>query len=158
DPAVPGVGHGVQRAAAELPVVGGVPAAGAGPLVVVEDDDELRAPAAQGRHQVGAQPFVRADRAVGVVEELDVADADPVGRLALFGLADLGRVGGRHAVDAGLAAGGQEIGDGVSFAGPDGDRSGRSELDVVGVGGQDESVLPVLGHTFQILAHEATVG
>ncbi|GAA3897313.1 hypothetical protein GCM10022244_04450 [Streptomyces gulbargensis] len=46
----------------------------------------------------------------------------------------------------------------MSLVGPDGDRSGRSELDVVGVGGQDEGVLPVLGHTFQILAHEATVG
>ena len=103
-------------------------------------DDALRAHPADDAADVAAQVEGRLEAAVGMTEEGDVGDADHLRRRPLLGLADLDHRGARHgAVEATrLAAGADAVGDLDPRVGPAGDDACGSEVDVVGVRGDDQ--------------------
>ena len=81
-----------------------------------------------------------------MVEELHLGHADDGRRPPLLLLAQ--RPGGlrRDPRHPRLAAGGQQVVDVLARRGPGGDRGRDAVLDVVGVRGDDEGALPVVGH------------
>jgi hypothetical protein len=93
------------------------------------------------------QPVVQ--DAVGVVEELHLVHAHHRGARALLGHAHPGGLLGRHAVDAGLALGDEQVGDAVPVPGPAGDGGGAAVLEVVRMGDDRQGALPVLGERLQ---------
>ena len=72
---------------------------------------------------------------------------------ALLRLAQRGRLVGVHAVDAGLAATRQQVGDPLALRGPAGDGGRGPVLDVIGVRGDGEGPLPVLRQRRQKISH-----
>ena len=86
--------------------------------------------------------------AVGMTEEVHVAHADHGGRGPLLVLAQRCHVGPRHRTvgSTGVAVRDDAVGDLDPGRREGGDRAGRPEVDVVGMGGHDEdSANPVLG-------------
>ncbi len=64
---------------------------------------------------------------------------------------------GRHAVDAGLAAGDHRVADPLALTGPAGDRCGSAELHVVGVRHDAQGTLPGLVERFERWRHRSGV-
>jgi hypothetical protein len=146
DPAVGGVGDGVQGGETHGTVVGGVPRAGRPGVVVVESDDEFGAVPPDGARQVAAQAGPVLDRPVGVVvEEVDLVHAEFRGGLALFGLAHGPALRRRKTGDARLAPGDEEVRHLAPLGGPLGHGGAGTELDVVGVGDDREHAAEVVG-------------
>ena len=151
DPLVPGVRDGVHHALAQRPVVGGVHVRRRHPRrrprgAEVPGDDELRLVPPDRRGEVAPQVGPGDEHAVPVVEELHLGHADDGGRSPLLLFPQRPRRLGRDAGHPRLAAGGQQVVDLLAGRGPDGDRGGDPVLDVVGMGGDDEGALPVVGH------------
>jgi hypothetical protein len=95
---------------------------------------------------VASQLVGDVQRAVGVAEEPDVVDADLGSRGALLGLAD-----GRDAIPrygwveaTCVTVGDDAVGDDAPGRGPVGDRAGGAEVDVVGMGGDDEGAFDLV--------------
>jgi hypothetical protein len=106
----------------------------------------MRLVPADRRGQVAPQLRPRHQDAVPVVKELDLGDADNGGRPALLLLAQRSGFGRRHPLHAGLTARCQEVVHLLAGRRPDRDGGGDAVLDVVGVGGDHEGALPVVGH------------
>ena len=138
---IPCVGvHRVQRSLTGRQVVG------------MTGEDEFQVPLGRlGQHPLGPdladdaadvtpQLAARHDHAVRVPEEPHVADAHDGRGGALLVLAQRRHLGSCHgAVRAsGLAGGGDAVGDLQSGRSERGNRPGRAEVDVVGMGGDDE--------------------
>ena len=110
------------------------------------DTTQVGPDAADRRGQVAPQREAVLDHAVDVtLEEVDGLDADHRGAGALLALAERAGLVGGHAVDAGLAAGDQQVRDVLARRGPARDRGGGAVLEVVGVGDDAERALPVVG-------------
>ena len=88
-------------------------------------DDELGTGAGGSPGDVAAQRHAVLDGAVAVVTEVDRLDATPASALALLLLADPGGLVGCHRVDARLATGEQEVGEGRALRRPSGGRRRR---------------------------------
>ena len=163
DPLVAGVGHGVQHALAERPVVGGVHVARRHPGrrpggAVVPGDDELRLVPPDGRGDVAPQLGTGDQGAVPVVEELHLGHADDGGRPPLLLLAQRPGLLRRHAGHPGLAAGGQQVVHLLAGGRPRGDGGRDAVLDVVGMRRDDEGALPVVGHGLGRHARQSAAG
>ena len=150
DPLVGRVAAGVQHGQSHGPVVGVVDRALLAPgQVEAHGDHDLGPQPPERRGQVAAQREAVLHKAVDVVEELHVSDPDQRGPAHLLvdpQGTDLGRV---HARDAGLASGGQQVGDLLALAGPAGHGRGGTVLQVIGMGDHGDGSVPVLGHGLQ---------
>ena len=107
-------------------------------------DQYLRAVATDRAGRIAAQGETVFDRAVGVAEELDRVDADQAG-VSRSSASRRGAACRRDGVDAGLATGGQDVGDLFAGTGPVGDRGGGAVPQVVRVSDDREGTLPVFG-------------
>ena len=153
DPPVPGVAHRVEHGPADGDVVGLVEVAPApGVAEVPGDHDVGTVPADLGGEQPAHGHAVLED-AVGLAQEVDRVDADDARRLDLLGLADDAALVGRHAVDAGLAAGDHRVADPLALAGPAGDGGCGAELHVVGVRHDAQRALPGLVERLERWGH-----
>ncbi len=74
---------------------------------------------------------------------------------ALLRLAQRRGLIGVHAVDAGLAPGGQQVGDPLALCGPARDGRRGAVLDVVGMRDHGQAALPVLRQHGQQISHES---
>src|SRR5918996_1579504 len=143
-PAVRGVAHRVDGRLPHDAVVGHVEVGAAVGLAVVDGDHQLGALAPDGGGQVAPQRQAVLDRAVGVVEELDVGHSHHRGAVSLLAHPYPGALGGVHRVDAGLALADEQVGDPLALSGPAGYGGGTAVLHVVGVGHDRQRPLPVL--------------
>src|SRR3546814_10269508 len=84
-----------------------------------------------------------------MVEELDCRSTDHGGAGLLLGRAHLGCLCGSHAVDAGLAAGGEQLDHVLALRAPAGQCARGTELEVVGMGDDGQAGVPVLRHRFE---------
>ena len=103
-----------------------------------------RCPRPQPR-DVAAQLVGRVELAVHVAEEAQVGDAERLGGRGLLGPADRRHLRARQVavVAAGLAVGAQAVRHLDARVGPAGDGAARAEVDVVGVGGDDQDAFDV---------------
>lgn len=120
---------------------------------MVQRDHQLRPVAADGCRDIPAQTGAVLDHSVAVVEELDAGDPDGRRTRALLPLAQRRALLRFERVDAGLAAGGQEVGDVTPLIGPARDGRRAAVLQVVGVSDDGEGAPPVRGHGFELLRH-----
>lgn len=113
--------------------------------------------AAHRPSDIAAQRQAVLEHAVGIAEKLDHVDADDSGGSALLLLAHRAGLLGLQAVDAGLAARRQAVGDPLSLRGPSRDRGGRAVLEVVGMRHERERCGPRFVSGLQGFRHCPTV-
>ncbi len=127
-------------------------------LVVVDREEHLGAVAPDGTGDVAPQRQPVLEHAVAVAEELDGRHAH-VRSTPPFLLLPEWPGGGRvEAVDAGFAAGGEDVDDLLALARPAGDGARGPVLQVVGVGDHRHRPGPVVGKGLELaVAHVSSL-
>jgi hypothetical protein len=125
-------------------VIGLIEHARAERLAVVAGEHDIRTRTPDRSGDVATQRQSVFEDAVLMSQELDVVDADDLGGRALLVLSQRPGLFGCHAVNAGLAAGGEAIADVLTLLGPARDRGGSAVLQVVGMRDDGQRRRPVL--------------
>jgi hypothetical protein len=130
-----GLGHGAVVGVVDVPI--------AEDKGRVEADDSVRLEAADLAHQVPAQRQTRLDLVVVVAQEDDLVHADSLCGGLLLGFTDARQFLARHPrlVAASIAAGDQHVAHRAASLRPPGRAASHDELDVVGVGGDEQRPL-----------------